>query len=207
MEHSIEQMNDELVQEVELELIPEQKTSKKEIKKNSKRDIVDKIFAICEKYNFRIEETETQLLRKTRKKLLEMLASYVEKSMESKIKSETNGLPIDCQESKFQKQLPVLRLAHGFFASLVEKGFNVGCSYMEYAYELRNYASTCNNSLLVDDILLSIADDFGDDIMNYMSSPYYRLIFVHCTSIMSCLRKIDKEEMISPRFTMDKLNV
>jgi len=207
MEHSIEQMNDELVQEVELELIPEEKTSKKEIKKNSKRDIVDKIFAICEKYNFRIEETETQLLRKTRKKLLEMLASYVEKSMESKIKSETNGLPIDCQESKFQKQLPVLRLAHGFFASLVEKGFNVGCSYMEYAYELRNYASTCNNSLLVDDILLSIADDFGDDIMNYMSSPYYRLIFIHCTSIMSCLRKIDKEEMISPRFTMDKLNV
>jgi len=207
MEHSIEQMNDELVQEVELELIPEQKTSKKEIKKNSKRDIVDKIFAICEKYNFRIEETETQLLRKTRKKLLEMLASYVEKSMESKIKSETNGLPIDCQESKFQKQLPVLRLAHGFFASLVEKGFNVGCSYMEYAYELRNYASTCNNSLLVDDILLSIADDFGDDIMNYMSSPYYRLIFIHCTSIMSCLKKIDKEEMISPRFTMDKLNV
>ena len=207
MEHSIEQMNDELVQEVELELIPEEKTSKKEIKKNSKRDIVDKIFAICEKYNFRIEETETQLLRKTRKKLLEMLASYVEKSMESKIKSETNGLPIDCQESKFQKQLPVLRLAHGFFASLVEKGFNVGCSYMEYAYELRNYASTCNNSLLVDDILLSIADDFGDDIMNYMSSPYYRLIFIHCTSIMSCLKKIDKEEMISPRFTMDKLNV
>ena len=207
MEKSLEQMNDDLVQEVELELIPEEKTAKKEIKKNSKRDIVDKIFAICEKYNFSIEETETQLLRKTRKKLLEMLASYVEKSMESKIKSETNGLPIDCQESKFQKQLPVLRLAHGFFASLVEKGFNVGCSYMEYAYELRNYASTCNNSLLVDDILLSIADDFGDDIMNYMSSPYYRLIFIHCTSIMSCLRKIDKEEMISPRFTMDKLNV
>ena len=207
MEPSIEEMNDELVAQVANESVEQEKTPKKEIKKNSKRHIVEKIFLICEEYNFSIEETESQLLRKTRKKLLELLASYVERSMESKIKSEANGIPVDCQESRFQKNLPMLRLAHGFFASLVEKGFNCGCSYMEYQYELKNYAKTCNDSMLVDDVLISIADDLGDDLISYMSSPYLRLLFIHCTSMMSCITKIDKEEMKSPRFTIDKLNV
>ena len=205
MEPSIELMNDELVAQVSLEEKTEEIPIKTEVKKNSKKHIIERIFQLCKEFNFEIQETEQQLFRKTRKNLLAILASYVERSMESKIKSETNGIPPDCQGSQYQKNLPMLRLAHGFLASLVEKGFNIGCNYMDYSYELHHYASTCNQSLMIDDCLLAIADDMGPDLLNYISSPYYRLMFVHCTSIMSCVRRIDREEMQSPRFSMDNI--
>ena len=69
MECPIVAMNDELLKEVSIEdeKMEEKEDKKEEIKKNSKRDIIRRIFEICEKNNFEIKETETQLLRKTRK--------------------------------------------------------------------------------------------------------------------------------------------
>ena len=209
MENPIEVMNDELVQQVENELDEKEdkKENVKEIRKNSKRDIVSRIFQVCEKNNFKINETENQLLRKTRKQLLEILAGYVEKSMENKIKSEENGIPSDCQESNYASQLPMLRMAHGFMCNVLQKGFNMGASYLDYSYELKNYASVCNSSMIVDQCLIDIANEYGDDLFMYFSNPYYRLLFVHVTSMMSCIHYIDKEEMKSPKVKFDKLNV
>jgi len=201
---SIEIMNDELAEEAK-EQIEVTKPVPKETKKNSKRDIVKRIFEICEKYNFELTETEQQLNRKTRKKLLEMLASFVEQSIELKVKSGQNGVPPDCQSSSYVAQLPILRLCHGFFASLVEKGVNGGMSYFEYSYELRNYAKTCQDSLMIDQCLLDIAEDMGDDILGYISNPYCRLAFVHMTSIMSCVSYVDRNRMKSPRFNVNNI--
>ena len=195
-------MNDELAN---FDLEP--KTIPSETKKNSKRDIIKRIFEICEKYNFKITETEQQLNRKTRKKLLEILAEYIERSVTNKIKSGQNKLPPDCQGSSYAHQLPVLKLAHGFLASLVEKGFNSGCSYLSYEYELRNYAKTCNESAMIDDCLLEIAEEYGDELFGVIGNPYCRLLFIHATSIMSCLNKIDKDAMVSPRFKVDGIKI
>ena len=76
---TITKMNDELVQQAgEMEEKLEDKKEEKEtVRKNSKKDIIQRIFQICEKNNFSITETETQLLRKTRKALLAMLAGFV----------------------------------------------------------------------------------------------------------------------------------
>ena len=210
METPIEVMNDELVQQVENENEEkEEKKDKKEetVRKNSKKDIVSRIFQVCETNNFQINETENQLLRKTRKQLLEILAGYVEKSMENKIKSEENGIPSDCQESNYASHLPMLKLAHGFMCNIIQKGFNAGASYLDYSYELKNYASVCNNSLIVDQCLIDIANEYGDDLFMYFSNPYYRLLFVHVTSMMSCIHYIDKEQMKSPKVKFEKLNI
>ena len=205
MECPIQQMNDELVKEAN----ENEKLEEKEepVRKNSKKDIIRRIFELCEKNNFPIKETETQLLRKTRKVLLETLAGYVEKTMENKIKSDSNGIPPDCQGSDYAAQLPMLRLAHGFLASLVEKGFNAGCSWMDYSYELKNYVQTCNNSMMVDQCLIDIANEYGDDLLYYMSNPYLRLAFVHATSMMSCIHYIDKEKMNSPKVNFKEFNI
>ena len=202
---TITKMNDELVQQAgEMdEKIDEKK--EETVRKNSKKDIIQRIFQLCEKNNFPIDETEVQLLRKTRKYLLGMLAGFVEQSMEYKIKSETNGIPSDCQGSDYATQLPMLRMAHGFIASLVEKGFNAGCSWMDYSYELRNYVTTCNNSIIIDQVLIDIANEYGDDLFAYMANPYLRLAFVHATSMMSCIHQIDKQKMVSPK--LSHLNV
>ena len=209
MENPIEIMNDELVQQVENEMDEKEdkKENVKEIRKNSKKDIVARIFQVCEMNNFKINETETQLLRKTRKALLEILAGYIEKSMENKIKSEENGIPRDCQESNYASQLPMLRLAHGFMCNLLQKGFNAGAGYLDYSYELKDYSRICNQSLIVDQCLIDIANEYGDDLFMYFANPYYRLLFVHITSMMSCIHYIDKEQMKSPRVKFDKLNV
>ena len=205
---TITKMNDELVQQAgEMD---EKMDEKKEetVRRNSKKDIIQRIFELCEKNNFPVTETETQLLRKTRKALLGMLAGFVEQSMENKIKSETNGMPSDCQEADYAKQLPMLRMAHGFLASLVEKGFNAGCSWMDYSYELRNYAATCNGSMIIDQCLIDIANEYGDDLFKYMSNPYLKLIFVHGTSMMSCIHHIDKQIIKSPKgINISQLNV
>ncbi|MBB74317.1 MAG: hypothetical protein CMJ75_07375 [Planctomycetaceae bacterium] len=203
MEDTIQELNDELVEVSEPEVM--EKKPEKEVRKNSKRDIINRIFEITQEYNFEITETETQLLRKTRKNLLEILAGYVEKSMDAKAKAENNGIPADCQESPYATQLPMLKLIHGFFASCVEKGVNYSMSLLDWQYELKNYATVCGNSLLMDDVLIAIANDVGPDLFEYLSSPYYKLAFIHVTSIMSCIRKIDKEQMNSPRFKINEI--
>jgi len=173
------------------------------IKKNSKKDIINRIFEVTQKYNFEIVETEAQLLRKTRKNLLEILAGYVERSVANKIKSTQNGIDPECQESRNFSHLPILKLAHGFACSLLEKGVNCGMDYMSYKYELENYAKTCNSSSLIDDCLLDIASELGDEFFDYIGNPYCRLLFVHCTSIMSCIKKVDKNAMTSPRININ----
>ena len=203
----IETMNNELVVKADEINKPEEvKQTTQEIKKNSKRDIINRIFEITNKYNFEITETEQQLQRKTRKNLLEILAVYVERSVENKIKSQQNNIPPDCQNTDFVNQLPFLKVCHGFFCSLVEKGFNSGASYLEYSYELKNYAKTCNGSHLIDQCLLDIAADFGPELIDLISNSYYRLLFIHATSIMSCMKYIDKDVMKSPRFNLDPVN-
>ena len=202
----IETMNDELVDKAgEINKPEEVKQPKQEIKKNSKKDIINRIFEITKQYNFEISETEQQLQRKTRKNLLEILAGYVERSVESKIKSQQNNLPSECQDADFVNQLPFLKMAHGFFCSLVEKGFNAGASYLDYSYELQNYAKTCNESHLIDQCLLDIARDFGPELIDMISNSYYRLLFIHATRMVSCVRYIDKDVMKSPRFNMQDI--
>ena len=190
----VEAMNDELAN------FTEEPPVETETKKNSKKDIIKRIFQVAEKFNLEINETETQLNRKTRKKLLEILAQYIEQSVTNKIKSRQNKLPPDCQGGNHASQLPVLKLCHGFFANLVEKGFNAGCSYFEYDYELKAYAKQCNESQMIDDCLLEIAEQYGDELFSYIGNPYARLAFIHCSSMMSCIHKIDKTAMKSPRF-------
>ena len=202
---TIQGMNDELIEASENEIVVEKK--EKEIKKNSKRDIINRIFEITEKYNLEITETQPQLLRKTRKDLLAQLANYVEQSMDAKAKAEQNGIPAYSQNSSYVTQLPMLKLMHGFLASCIEKGVNYGMTLVDWNYELKNYATTCGNSLLMDDVLMEIANDIGPDLMEYLSSPYYKLAFIHATSIMSCIRKIDKDKMNSPRFNIDHINL
>jgi len=195
----IEEANDELVDTVEK--TPDSKSG--EVKKNSKKDIVNRIFQVTQKYNFEICETEQQLLRKTRKQLLQILAGFVERSVENTIKSSQNGINPECQESKTFMHLPVLKLAHGFACSLLEKGVNSGMSYLDYQYEISNYAKTCNSSTLIDDCLLDIASELGDEFFDVIGNPYCRLLFIHCTSIMSCIQKIDKQCMRSPRININ----
>ena len=195
----IQAANDELLQSIE-----EEPNSRPEvIKKNSKKDIINRIFEVTEKYNLEISETETQLQRKTRKKLLEILAGYVERSVSNKIKSSKNGIEPDCQESKNFARLPILKLVHGFACGLLEKGVNCGMDYMSYEYVLENYAKTVNSSTLIDDVLLDIASDLGDEFFDYIGNPYCRLLFIHCTSLMTCIKKLDKTAMTSPRINID----
>ena len=208
MECPILAMNDELLKEVTIEdQKTEEKEDKKEDKKNSKRYIIRRIFEICEKNNFEIKETETQLLRKTRKVLLQTLAGYVEQSMENKIKSGENGIPSDCQGSDYANNLPMLKLAHGFICSLIEKGFNSTASYLEYSYEIKNYARACNESIIIDQALIDIANEYGDDLFRYFANPYLRLLFVHATSMISCCKFIDKQKMHSPKVNFQELNI
>jgi hypothetical protein len=202
---TLEVMNDELIEAAEPDIVIDKKD--KEIKKNSKRDIINRIFEITEKFNLEISETQAQLLRKTRKELLAILANYIEKSMDAKAKEGQNGIPADSQNSSYVTQLPMLKLMHGFLCSCVEKGVNYSMTLMDWNYELRNYASTCGSSHLMDDVLVEIANDIGPDLMEYLSSPYYKLVFIHATSIMSCIRKVDKQQMESPRFNIDQINL
>jgi len=198
----VEAMNDELAK-----FTVETKNESDTSKKNSKKDIIKRIFEVCEKNNFKISDTEQQLSRKTRKKLLEILGGYIEQSVENKIKSGHNNIPPDCQGSPYASQLPVLKLCHGFLASLVEKGFNSGCSYLEYEYELKEYAKACNESMMIDDCLLEIAEEYGPELFSFIGNPYSRLLFIHATSVMSCLHKIDKTVMKSPRFKIDEIKI
>jgi len=203
MNPDIEKLNDELLKPLE-----PIKENKKPIKKNSKKDIINRIFDLVTKNNFVFEITEDALMKKSRKKLLEILADFVEKSIEARMKSDRNNVPPECQENnRYISQLPVLRMAHNFFSSLVEKGFNASASYMDYEYELRKYAETVAKNPLLDDTLLQISEEFSEEIIGLMSSPWIKLTFIHGSGIIGCCHWIDKQQMKSPRTKFDTIKL
>ena len=202
-ENLIEEMNcqlhefaEEKAEKVEETSIP--RVKKRTPKKNSKRDIISRMFEVSEKYNLPLEETEQTLMRKSRKRLLELLADLIEKSVEAKVKSQKTEIPPECHAS----QLPMLRIAHTFFANLIEKGFNCGTTYLEYDYKLEGYAEACNRNPLIDDTLLQIAEEMGPELTSLISNPWIRLSFIHVSSVMTCLHYVDRTQMLSPRINV-----
>ena len=199
----MESLNEELIEinETSDEKIETQKTTSNE--KNTKKDIVDKIFRLTEEYNIECCHTEKQFLRWSRKRLLKFLADTIEETCRLKIQGEILNLPPETVD--FAANLPMITLVHGFFSSLLEKGFNASANYLEYSYELRDYTKTINKNPLLPPILLEISTDLGPELLTYLSNPYLKLLFVHCTCMFSCCVNT-KETMVSPRLDMSFLN-
>jgi len=200
----MEDLNEELIE------INEGSTEKlketKEIpsaERNTKKDIIDKIYRLTEEYNIECKNTEKQFLRWSRKRLLKYLAETIEETCRLKIKGEELNISPECVD--FAAQLPMLKMAHSMLCHFIEKSTNYAFTSLKYDYELRNYAKRVSENPLLDPILLEIGSEIGPELLSYLSNPYLKLLFVHGTCMFGCVIN-KKETMVSPRLNMSILN-
>ena len=75
----MEDLNEELIEinEASTEKLKETKEIPSE-ERNTKKDIIDKIYRLTEEYNIECQNTEKQFLRWSRKRLLKYLAETIE---------------------------------------------------------------------------------------------------------------------------------
>jgi len=200
----MEDLNEELIEINETsDEKHESKQKETSAERNTKKDIVDKIFRLTEEYNIECQNTEKQFLRWSRKRLLKYLADTIEETCRLKIQGE--NLNLSPETVDYASQLPMIKMAHSMLCHFLEKSTNYALTSLQYDYELRNYAKKINENILLDPILLEISSDIGPELLDYLSNPYLKLLFVHASCMFSTIVN-KKEVMVSPRLNLSFLN-
>ena len=131
-ENLIDQLNDELLASTG----PPAEDKPSEPKRNSKDDIIQKIISTAENHNVTLEMSNTKLRRMTKTQLNKLLASTIEKGMQSQMAAQV-GVGKNASEKLIA--LGALRMIHNLCANATEQGLNAFLP--SYGYEVRGFAN------------------------------------------------------------------
>ena len=162
------------------------------VKKGSKADLINEIFDLCKRANIPCEQTESQMKRMNKKKLLELLASYCEKVVEKKVmekcKIQENMDHLQEKQKTKLMNVGILRMAHDSLCLAAE---NMAGRFTPYTIEgmTRHMKEQKEMSDQIDQCLAEIAEEYA--IMDYIESPTSRLALIWVTAGVSHLRRKD----------------
>ena len=186
-ENIIDSLNDELLASTG----PQDEEEKRaEPKRNSKDDIISKIIATADKYQINLDLSNTKLRRMTKTQLNKLLASTIEKGMQSQMAAQVG---VDRGASERLIALGALRMVHNLCATATEQGLN--SVLPPYGYEVKGFAKTLEEPPVkeaVDACLEEIARE--SDILGYIESPYARLGIAWGGALMTCLGRHDPRQ-------------
>jgi hypothetical protein len=160
----------------------------KQVKRNTKQDIINKILKVCEETNVALEHSDTKLNRMTKQQLNQLLAQHIEKGMQQQMAEQ-----VGCERNATEKviALGALRMIHNLAANATEQGINAFLP--RYGYEVRGFSKTLESPPVkeaVDACLEEIARE--SDILGYIESPFARLGIAWSGALVTCLRPHQK---------------
>ena len=171
----------------------------KEVKRNSKDDLIQKIVRCAEENEVRLQHSNTRLRRMTKQQLIELLAEVMEKSVRSQMAAQVGAKP-NAADSVIA--LGALKMVHSIAANTAEKGLNIVLP--RYGYQGEGFAENLKEPMVaeaVDSCLAEIASE--TDILQYIQSPYARLAIAWSgalvTSMKKTRRRLNNATRLGPR--------
>ena len=172
------------------ELLEEKSEKLESPKRGSKEDLIKKILELDKTCNYGLDESLTKLRRRTKTSLNKLLAEMVEFSMKKEIADELGANPAN----HAHMNICFLRMLHDTMTLSIEKISN---PYLEkYGYSIEGYNQSLQAphiSEQLDNVLREIAQD--TDCLQYIQSPYSRLLFIHVAAIASTIKKKNCEKL------------
>ena len=181
-------LNDELIAD---------DTGPKEIRRNSKDDIIRKIMTLCEENGVTLEQSNTKLRRMTKSQLQEVLAHYAEKvvqcEMARQVGADPSGIANGASPNAVDTviALGALRMVHDLMAATTERGCNAFLP--SYGYEIDGFVDTLREPSTreaTDQCLKEIAAQ--SDVLGYVQSPYSRLAICWIGALAGSFKKAER---------------
>ena len=165
-----------------------EKVEEKQVKRNTKQDIINKILKVCDETNVTLEYSDTKLNRMTKQQLNKLLAEHIEKGIQQQMAEQ-----VGCERNATEKviALGALRMIHNLAANATEQGINAFLP--RYGYEVRGFSKTLESPPVkeaVDACLEEIARE--SDVLGYIESPFARLGIAWSGALVTCLKPHQK---------------
>ncbi len=171
-------LNDELLK-------PEVEEKTKEIKRNTKEYIIEKILGVAEENNLELKASNTKLKRMSKNELNSLLGEMLEDAIKVQMSEAVGAKGTDDGVIA----LASLRMVHDMMAQGVESGLN---TYLPpYGYRIDGFTRGLKNpitSKCIDECLKEIAAE--SDVLGYIKSPYARLAIAWGGSMVGSLRRV-----------------
>ena len=178
-------LNDEL-----LEPIPDpQDVSEAPPKRNTKGAIIEKILQLHQDEGIPLEHSNTKLKRMSKKELAILLGSMIEQGVKKEM-ARAVGSP---DTSDRNMAIASLRMLHDLLANCAEKGANMVLN--NYDYECTGFTQGLQEpqtSAAIDGCLAEIAET-SPEVLQYIESPYSRLMIAWAGSAAFSIKKSDKK--------------
>ena len=158
---------------------------KAEPRRNSKQALIDKILEISERDNIPLEHSNTKLKRMNKQQLAELCADMIEKGMKRKM-ARTIGVDDDADDRCMA--LGALRMVHDVCAVTERVGDSV---LDDYGYTIVGFSQGLKEptvSSAIDSCLQEIAEE-NAELLEYVKSPYTRLLIAWGGALTFCCRK------------------
>ena len=155
-------------------------------KRNSKDEMIQKIIQLSEECGEKLEESNSQLKRMSKKMLTEKLAGLVEKRIEVEAQK-CLGINKEQAQSPYCVNLAALKMVHEIAVnsteSLVERTSDRhGMTISGFKHKMKD----CQES--IDTILAEIAQQYPE-VLEKFSSPWVRLGLLWTSNVMMSLKK------------------
>ena len=159
----------------------------KKAKRNSKDDLIHKIYRVVDQYELEFGYSATKLKRMSKKELTQVLGEVVEQGVKYDM---AKSVGVDPRANGKVVTLGALRMLHNCCAH----GFEAICNkvagpYM--GYEIDGFARSMNDPTVqqsIDECLTEIAAE-NPEVLQYFDSPYSRLALVWSGCLLTCVKK------------------
>lgn len=183
--------------------VPTGNIPKSEPRRNTKKDLIAKIKALCGDHKVPLHESDTTLARTSKLGLQKLLAKKTEEVIGKKMKDSVRSQHIE-QSENAREHMAVATLAYGLnvLNKMVDKTAN---SVLPRAgYKLDGFLEAFEDPRTqqeVKEILLCITRE-NPEIISHIANPYIRLGIVYVGCVSMSLRKVNpqnKHAKVEPR--------
>ena len=155
-------------------------------KRNSKDEIIDKILSLSERIGEPVEESNSQLKRMSKNKLMEKLGQIIEKQVEFEA-TKVLGINKDQAQSPYLVNMAALKMVHDISCntveSLVERTSNT------HGMTLKGFAMRMKESQENVDAILHELCQMYPNVLEKISSPWIRLSLLWGSNVVVSLKK------------------
>ncbi len=165
-------------------------------KRNSKKELIEKIVAVARQSEVTLDYSNTALNRMTKQQLNEKLAEVVEIAMRNEMARQVGAKP-GAADSVIA--LGALRMLHNIAAKGLER---VGNTFLpSYGYEIEGFYESLQDPSVrqaTDACLVEIAQD--SDILQYIESPWARLSIAWGGALVTSIQRRKKRAFLQRRY-------
>ena len=171
-------------------LVPEE-PSTKEVRRNTKKDIIQRIKDLCKQHGIPLEESDTTLARSSKRQLNQLLAQKTEALVERKMKDQVKASTTIENES-VKEMMAVATLCYGLntLNRVLDRTANVVLPRV--GYELDGFMQKFEDPRTQAEVkqILTLLVREHPEMLEHIASPYLRLALVYIGCVSMSLRKI-----------------